>query len=883
MDSVSCVLPDRLTKQPLLTQPNTPNDDSKRSISKWINIQLSRDYLLTEKYKYLPISLEGNDLFNALSDGVLLYHLVLKFYPEYPINFQPKYVQTSLFYKDENLTKLFAFLKRIIPTITLSPTNFSQTTTSTLTIVLGFLWQFIDKVFEKSLKRAIGSLNLSPNDYLIQWVNQTLKADGSNTKIFDFENSIMDSKAYIELLHHFISKTNIEVLRQSDLTLRAEEVVRSAATVNGTSFITVKDIITGNKTSNSRFVGDLFNIFTHPFISSEEETQKVTDHTLEKELDGIKDKETPNKVNLQQEIDKKKDELVTVQKEKKCKDIIDAVTKEHSNLDKEEKELADKEDMLQEMNDVLLQAKAKDIKEERENQKRLDDIKHETRGAELALKHSEEEAQHKQTITQNLIINKESEVASIERLQNYTNEEVQQMTLEVVQQNEELKKNIESLEKEKGETRKQVFQMEIHTEELSNQLKDENLRFERKRRELERQQEMAKESVKRKEALVSDVSKKIEEVTKATDLLISDVNEQKSDIVTKTDILIDEQDTNKQIRKDIKKGTTQNEKMLSEIVDLQTQDKTNIKNLNQAKIETNKVNKQIKITNAEKQLVIQERQQVESDAEAVLEKTEEVSQRVEEIDKNQLDAEIKYAQLEDKLVEEEKQRNAQLALLTAKLSGDRARQEKQGKREIDKITKEARRLKRDEKELSTKKQLLEEQLRVNESLKKDTESTLKDCEERIRMLNERKDQHEQSEKEFEVTMSKLQAQKKEINDKLTAINAERTKQKKELKKLETVKEIQKTLKEDKIEEKNISADLLEKERLRTERRKKERAERDAAIEKVTRRSKEKSQAATQETPQDISESQNPTILALKEKQRKRDEERKRREVERAKK
>ena len=103
-------------------------------------------------------------------------------------------------------------------------------------------------------------LKLSPEQLLLRWFNYHLKQAGYDKPITNFSGDVKDSEKYIILLNQLDkNKCDKSGLQESDLSKRAAKVLNDAKKLGANSYISPKDIVSGNSKLNTLFVASLFN------------------------------------------------------------------------------------------------------------------------------------------------------------------------------------------------------------------------------------------------------------------------------------------------------------------------------------------------------------------------------------------------------------------------------------------------------------------------------------------------------------------------------------------------------------------------------------------------------------------------------------------------
>jgi len=142
-------------------------------------------------------------------------------------------------------------------------------------LVLGLIWQIIKiGLFSRitlqnhpELYRLLEPgetiedfLKLPVDQILLRWFNYHLAKAGSQKRVKNFGADIKDSECYTILLAQIAPQLcDRKPLSETDLTKRAELVLKNADKLECRKFVTSKDIVKGNTKLNLAFVANLFN------------------------------------------------------------------------------------------------------------------------------------------------------------------------------------------------------------------------------------------------------------------------------------------------------------------------------------------------------------------------------------------------------------------------------------------------------------------------------------------------------------------------------------------------------------------------------------------------------------------------------------------------
>jgi len=250
-------------------------EDEKLAFVDWINDCLGKD----NELKHLtPISQEGNGLFTAVNDGLLMCKLINDSVPktidERALN---KGTNLNVFKKTENQNLAINSAASIgCSTVNIGASDMLD---GTHHLVLGLLWQIIkigllSKVNLKlhpELYRLLEDgetledlMKLGAEQILLRWFNYHLKAAGSNRRVNNFTSDIKDSEAYTILLNQIAPKSkgvNTNALNEPDHYRRAELVLENADKIDCKKFLRPPDIVGGHPRLNLAFVANLFNMW----------------------------------------------------------------------------------------------------------------------------------------------------------------------------------------------------------------------------------------------------------------------------------------------------------------------------------------------------------------------------------------------------------------------------------------------------------------------------------------------------------------------------------------------------------------------------------------------------------------------------------------------
>ncbi|XP_040566376.1 fimbrin isoform X2 [Lepeophtheirus salmonis] len=247
--------------------------EEQRAFSDWVNVNLGNQ----EDLKYiLPLREDGEDLYEKISDGVLLCKII-NFVVKDTID--PRVInkkkKLSVFQKHENLTLAIKSAQAIgCHVVNMDAHILHQ---GRKHIILGLIWQIIKHFLFEGItlqhvpgllalcregESAEELLKMSPEQILLRWVNFHLERAGSDKRVNNFSNDIRDSEAYSHLLSQISPKdagVNKSALQITDLRQRADKMLQQAEKIECRAFVTAQDVVNGVEKLNLAFVANLFN------------------------------------------------------------------------------------------------------------------------------------------------------------------------------------------------------------------------------------------------------------------------------------------------------------------------------------------------------------------------------------------------------------------------------------------------------------------------------------------------------------------------------------------------------------------------------------------------------------------------------------------------
>ncbi|KAM7348647.1 plastin-2 fimbrin isoform 1-T1 [Cochliomyia hominivorax] len=258
--------------------------EEQLAFSDWINSNLGHDQDLKH---LLPIDNEGKRLYQSIKDGILLCKIINHSCPDTIDERAINKKNLTVYREFENLTLALVSSQAIgCNIVNIDAHDLAKGKPH---LVLGLLWQIIriglfSHITLDSCPGLAGLLfdderledlmKLSPEAILLRWVNHHLERAGIQRRCTNFQSDIVDSEIYTHLLKQIAGNdadVNLDALRETDLTSRAEIMLQQAAKLNCRSFLTPQDVVNGVYKLNLAFVANLFN--NHPGLDKPEQVE----------------------------------------------------------------------------------------------------------------------------------------------------------------------------------------------------------------------------------------------------------------------------------------------------------------------------------------------------------------------------------------------------------------------------------------------------------------------------------------------------------------------------------------------------------------------------------------------------------------------------------
>lgn len=247
--------------------------EEQAAFSNWINFKLKDDPDLKH---LLPLDENGDDLYEAIKDGILLCKIINFSCPDTIDERAINKKSLTLYTKHENLTLALNSAQAIgCNIVNIDAHDLAKGKPH---LSLGLLWQIIRiGIFNQiNLENCPGLVNLvggdieelsdlmklSPENILLRWVNHHLQKAGVVRRIRNFTKDISDSEIYTLLLSQIAppgADISTEALYIRDMHQRAEIMLQQADKLGCRSFITPNEVVNGVYKLNVAFLANLFN------------------------------------------------------------------------------------------------------------------------------------------------------------------------------------------------------------------------------------------------------------------------------------------------------------------------------------------------------------------------------------------------------------------------------------------------------------------------------------------------------------------------------------------------------------------------------------------------------------------------------------------------
>ena len=257
------------------------SEDEKQAFTEHLNNCLAGDPDLP----MLPLDPASMGLFSAMSTGILLCKLVNCAVPD-TIDVRALNTKIRNVYQQVENCNLGLNAAKAIGCVVVNIDSKDIIAAKPI-LILGLVWQIVKVQLmanvsltnHPELARLLLDgetleefMKLPPEQILLRWFNYHLAAAGHPNRVNNFSSHVKDSTAYSALLHQIAPQT-CDKCHEADDAGRAAHVLRNAKALGVESFITPKNITSGNAKLNMAFVAQIFN--TCPALDPLEEDNEA--------------------------------------------------------------------------------------------------------------------------------------------------------------------------------------------------------------------------------------------------------------------------------------------------------------------------------------------------------------------------------------------------------------------------------------------------------------------------------------------------------------------------------------------------------------------------------------------------------------------------------
>jgi len=276
----------------------------KRAYCDFINKELAEDSDLSS---YLPMDPLGDDLFTAISKGVMLCKLINNtFENEVPLNKLNKNPKNMYQVNENHDLCISAAIHIGCSVVNIGGKDLAAGVPH---LTMGLLWQIIKrslmyKIENMDMARFLAAeeslADIAPEQIILRWFNAHLRNAGHNRTVANFSQDIQDGENYAVLLSSIapdkISSADLEkVVSETDLLKRAEMILEWADRLDCRQFVTAQDIVDGNPNLNLAFTACLFQKYPDIGPSNDQRVKELESklNDIEAQLgDSLREKES---------------------------------------------------------------------------------------------------------------------------------------------------------------------------------------------------------------------------------------------------------------------------------------------------------------------------------------------------------------------------------------------------------------------------------------------------------------------------------------------------------------------------------------------------------------------------------------------------------------
>ena len=262
---------------------STIDVDERDAVANYVNYQLHDDADLKSR---LPFEVQSMQVFEEMKDGLVLCKLINKAVPETIDERALNKGKLTAFQRTENQNVAIASAKAIgCQAVAIGPSDIES---GNAKMLLGLVWQIlkIDLLAKVNIQKTpeifrlakkdedIPELKkLKPEEILLRWLNYQMDRAESTRHCANLGSDLRDGEILTVLFHQLAPTiADLSPMKELDNIKRAELLVKSAAKLGVTKFISANAVVNSNTKMNLAFLASLFEIKHGIPALTEEET-----------------------------------------------------------------------------------------------------------------------------------------------------------------------------------------------------------------------------------------------------------------------------------------------------------------------------------------------------------------------------------------------------------------------------------------------------------------------------------------------------------------------------------------------------------------------------------------------------------------------------------
>lgn len=326
------------------------SEEEQKGLVDHLNQALASDQSLApgkHEHAHIPISAEGDDLFEAVRDGLVLGHFVNTLTEKPRVRFMHDKPKLSVWQCQENCMYVLKGARSLgLRLVNIGPEDIAAGEKKYL--ILGLVWQLVALDINRQVSKMVSELDTSclrregedkedfdklvPEEVLMRWFNFHLENARTDRRVTNFDRDIRDSVCYLYLLNQLEpSVCSTDALNERLDHTRAERMLQEAQKIGCRKFLLPDDVVKGVARLNFAFVANLFSKYpsmpklrppTPPPEETPEEPEAAEPEPVQEE-----EEEEEIDVAILPEVEQKVEELADVDTEELSKIIHEKETK----------------------------------------------------------------------------------------------------------------------------------------------------------------------------------------------------------------------------------------------------------------------------------------------------------------------------------------------------------------------------------------------------------------------------------------------------------------------------------------------------------------------------------------------------------------------------